>query len=62
MNDEDITIWDCPGCATGKLIRRKNSKTKEPFLGCTNYPKCTYTQKVDPEENDGIPDAASVWE
>ena len=61
MNDDDITIWDCPECPTGKLIRRKNKRTEETFLGCTNYPKCTHTQKE--EKPDGsISDAASVWE
>jgi ssDNA-binding Zn-finger/Zn-ribbon topoisomerase 1 len=61
MKDDDITIWDCPQCSTGKLIKRKNSKTHDFFLGCTNYPKCKYTQPLDkPETN--IPDAASVWE
>ena len=37
------TIWDCPSC-TGKLVRRRNTKTGNPFLGCSNYPKCTYVQ------------------
>ncbi len=46
-NDDDITIWDCPKCIDGKLIRRKNKLTKEVFLGCTNFPKCTYTQPDD---------------
>lgn len=62
MNDDDITIWDCPNCSSGKLIKRKNKKTGSFFLGCTNYPKCTYTQKMDSAETNGIPDAASVWE
>ena len=61
MNDDDITIWDCPRC-DGKLVKRQNRMTKEPFLGCTNYPRCKYTQPMEPEEDDGIPDAASVWE
>jgi ssDNA-binding Zn-finger/Zn-ribbon topoisomerase 1 len=62
LNDNDISIWDCPKCSDGKLIKRQNNRTKEYFLGCTNYPKCPYTQKLEPEETDGIPDAASVWE
>jgi ssDNA-binding Zn-finger/Zn-ribbon topoisomerase 1 len=61
MNDEDITTWDCPDCPTGRLIRRTNSKTHEKFLGCTNYPKCKYTQKEE-KPDAGMPDAASVWE
>lgn len=60
MNDEDITIWDCPQCG-GKLVKRKNRSTGESFLGCDNYPKCKYTQPLEPEE-DNIPDAASRWE
>lgn len=61
MKDDDITIWDCPQCSTGKLAKRTNSKTQEKFLGCTNYPKCKYTQPLEKSETD-IPDAASVWE
>jgi len=58
--DEDITIWNCGFC-DGKLIKRINKVTGEQFLGCTNYPKCKYTQPLEPEEKD-IADAASVWE
>lgn len=32
---------DCPNC-NGELIRRSGAKGK--FLGCTNYPDCTFTQ------------------
>lgn len=62
-NDENVTIWDCPRC-DGKLVKRVNRSTQEIFLGCTNYPKCKYTQKPEPEEDDhnGVADAASVWE
>jgi ssDNA-binding Zn-finger/Zn-ribbon topoisomerase 1 len=53
LKDDDITIWDCPECGTGKLVRRENRKTGEKFLGCTKYPICKYTQreeKSDAEE------------
>jgi ssDNA-binding Zn-finger/Zn-ribbon topoisomerase 1 len=62
MSDEDITIWSCPIC-DGKLVRRKNKLTKETFLGCSNYPKCKYTQPNEKEDDlQGMKDAASVWE
>lgn len=52
MNDEDVTIWNCPECLNGKLVRRTNRMTKEKFLGCSNYPNCTYTQKDEPKEEE----------
>ncbi|WP_300493209.1 UvrD-helicase domain-containing protein [uncultured Methylophaga sp.] len=41
----------CPVCETGILKQRFNSKTQQPFLGCTNFikrgdEKCTFTRKV----------------
>jgi hypothetical protein len=30
----------CPTCKTGKLVKRK---AKTEFLGCSNYPKCEFT-------------------
>lgn len=48
LNDPNVTIWDCPACSTGKLIKRKNKKGQY-FLGCTNYPECQYTQKEEPD-------------
>lgn len=39
------TVLDCPKCNSGKLVRKTNLKTKEHFLGCSNYPKCDYTQE-----------------
>lgn len=63
MENDDITIWDCPRC-TGKLVRRTNKGTGEVFLGCSNFSRCRYTQPEEPAEDDlnGIADAASVWE
>jgi hypothetical protein len=31
---------DCPKCKSGKLVNRKG---KTQFLGCSNYPKCKFT-------------------
>ncbi|MCU9601749.1 restriction endonuclease [Pallidibacillus thermolactis] len=34
----------CPNCS-GELVQRK-SKTGNLFMGCSNYPSCTYTENV----------------
>lgn len=57
--DEDITIWDCPRCG-GKMIRR--SGRFGDFLGCSNYPQCKETMRIEKEDlSNGVKDAASVW-
>jgi DNA topoisomerase-1 len=33
----------CPLCQEGVLLERFNSKTKQRFFGCSNYPKCNWT-------------------
>lgn len=33
----------CPNCG-GKLVERKGRYSK--FIGCSNYPKCTFTKKI----------------
>lgn len=33
----------CPNCKEGKLVARKGRKTNNDFLGCSNYPKCKFT-------------------
>ena len=44
--DDDVTIYECPQPrCSGKLVRRRNSRTGRYLLGCTNYPECTYTQR-----------------
>ncbi len=35
----------CPQCA-GNLSVRYNAKTDTNFLGCSNYPSCTYTETL----------------
>lgn len=42
----------CPKCKTGHLIRRTNFQTRKAFIGCSNYPKCDYTNNsVEAVEN-----------
>jgi ssDNA-binding Zn-finger/Zn-ribbon topoisomerase 1 len=55
MDDNDITIWNCPekGC-NGKLIKRKNKRTGLSFLGCTNFPRCRYTQRDETMDKDDL--------
>ena len=35
----------CPVCKTGILIVRENTKDKNKFVGCSNYPSCSQTYK-----------------
>lgn len=37
---------DCPDCDDGKLVKRLNRGTGEDFLGCSNYPKCEFSQSI----------------
>jgi len=60
MDNDDVSIWDCPKCRDGKLIKRTNKIAKEDFLGCSEYPKCKYTQKIESSEED-IKDSFDVW-
>lgn len=39
------TRKNCPDCGSALLIR-KGQKKQEVFLGCSSYPKCTYTKKT----------------
>ena len=33
----------CPRCRTGHLVIRKNRSRNGTFVGCSNYPRCSYT-------------------
>lgn len=35
----------CPICKKGKLVIRTNKTNGNQFIGCTNYPKCTFRNK-----------------
>lgn len=52
MANEQETVWDCPKCPKGKLVKRFSRKTETIFLGCNQYPKCTYTQPLEKEDMD----------
>ncbi|MGM5480646.1 MAG: DNA topoisomerase I [Nanobdellota archaeon] len=38
--EKENTIGDCPVCKEGKLMIRYSKKTKQKFIGCSNYPEC----------------------
>jgi len=60
--NDNVTIWSCE-CGKGKMVRRKNSKTGEEFLGCSEFPRCMKTQPIiEEDELNGVKDAASIWE
>lgn len=40
-----ITDELCPDCG-GNLVLRENHKNHSKFLGCLNYPKCTYIKNI----------------
>lgn len=41
-----VLVQECPKCA-GILVERQSSdKTRDKFFGCSNFPKCRYTQKA----------------
>ncbi|MDD5509678.1 MAG: UvrD-helicase domain-containing protein [Dehalococcoidales bacterium] len=44
----------CPRCKKGNLVMRLNSKTSEHFMGCSNYPRCGYTRKINWNDNDQL--------
>lgn len=37
----------CPRCE-GSLTLRTNSRTKEKFWGCSEYPECRFTRPIPP--------------
>jgi DNA helicase-4 len=51
LNDQKLVCDECnksfrtcPSCGEGVLISRVGPYSR--FLGCSNYPECTYTEKV----------------
>jgi len=47
INDPKIKIRNCPECKTGFLKKRPQSKNKSKyFYGCSNFPRCKYTENV----------------
>ncbi|MBN1175102.1 DNA topoisomerase I [Candidatus Woesearchaeota archaeon] len=39
--EKENTIGECPKCKEGTLMIKYSPKTKQYFLGCSNYPDCT---------------------
>ena len=35
----------CPRCIEGFLVIRENKINNQQFIGCSNYPQCSYTLK-----------------
>jgi ssDNA-binding Zn-finger/Zn-ribbon topoisomerase 1 len=46
------TTFSCPKCGKGYLTARINKKDDSKFLGCTRFPLCKYTQKLENLMND----------
>jgi DNA helicase-4 len=36
----------CPACGKGTLVVRHQRATGRPFLGCSTFPRCTYTRNL----------------
>lgn len=46
--EEKVTLYtgkDCPDCG-GKLVRKYSVRTRGWFIGCSEYPKCKYTERI----------------
>ena len=47
LNDPKIKLEHCSECKTGFLKKRTKSKNKNKhFYGCSNFPRCRYTENV----------------
>ncbi len=42
-HDSTIAKLICPVCQQGRMLERKNVKTRQIFFGCSRYPTCTWT-------------------
>ena len=49
----EYEVISCPSCSTGTLSLRVNSKTKQKFVGCSNFKRCTHIESCCPK-CDGI--------
>ena len=38
-------VKDCPECGESMLVR-ENAETNEEVIGCSQYPKCRYTEEL----------------
>ncbi|NJM55727.1 MAG: DNA topoisomerase I, partial [Verrucomicrobiae bacterium] len=49
--DDGSDPRSCPKCGTGRLSL-KPSRQGSPFIGCQNYPECSYTRQFAQDPND----------
>ena len=42
----------CPVCKHPLMVRK--NKKGQKFIGCTNYPRCTYTESIESEVRDFV--------
>lgn len=50
----DPSLPNCPDC-WWKLSKRTNTKDQKEFRGCSNYPRCEYTEDLDASESPHCP-------
>ncbi len=48
--NQEVTKRDCPDCGEHKLIVKWSRNGK--FLACPGFPKCKYTESLEPEETE----------
>jgi len=47
LNDPKIQLMHCPECKTGFLKKHtKNNDKDKHFYGCSNFPRCKYTENI----------------
>jgi len=47
INDPKFKLQNCPTCKTGFLKKRTDSQDrKNHFYGCSNFPRCKYTENI----------------
>lgn len=47
LNDPKIQLRNCPECKTGFLKKHtKNNDKDKHFYGCSNFPRCKYTENI----------------
>lgn len=45
LRESDRTGKTCPRCRVGELVTKQGKWGA--FIGCTGFPACTYTQKIE---------------
>jgi len=42
-----VVVECCPACGRGKMVQRTNRRDRSSFLGCSEYPRCKFTEPFD---------------